>query len=822
MNEITLLVFGVAGILLLVSFLPPLAHRLALPDTVLLAGLGCALGIAIGLAGPQAESAEHPPLLLAFLAGLGELPLSSHMFLAVFLPILLFETALRLDARALLQDLAPVLVMAVVAVIVTTAVAGSAVWLVAGPPLAAGLLVAAIIATTDPVAVVAVFREVGAPPRLTALVEGESLLNDAAAIALFVAIMQVIVGTTAPEPLHLLADFAWDFAGGAAFGAVAGRLAAFTLSRLDGGGPAEVTLSVALAYLSYALAEGYLGVSGVVAVVLAGLVYGDAARARLSAEAFHTLHAIWGQVAFWASSLIFVLASTLVPQSLREADPRDGLLLAALIVGALLARALVLFGVLPIAVGRAGGGAVTRDHKLVMWWGGLRGAVTLALALGVRDDPAVPPAIQHMVSVLATGFVLFTLLVQATTLRWLIRALGLDQLSPLERLLRRRALELTRTEIEERLRRAAGEYGLPPPAPAALADTAPLPAVDQTLGREQLASALVTVTRREIELCVDQQTRGLVSRRNGARLIADARNLLDALRGEGLAGYRRVAARNDGATLTMRFAVACHRRLGIQRPLAQRLADRFARLLVRREVLGELAEFAASRIADLFGERVAGTAGRVIDGRRAETERGLDALRLQYPDYWRALSERHMTRLALRLEADGIGRMAHQGLLTAELERHLRQDMRVRERAIDALPVLDLGLRVDDLVRRLPLFASLSEARLTDIGRLLEPRLVLPGERVVRRGDPGAEMYFIASGAVEVVLAPTPVRLGTGEFFGEMALLTRQPRAADVMALGYCQLLALSRDDFDRFLETHPELVGEVRRIAAMRTAQNH
>src|SRR5690606_35134971 len=159
-------------------------------------------------------------------------------------------------------------------------------------------------------------------------------------------------------------------------------------------------------------------------------------------------------------------------------------------------------------------------------------------------------------------------------------------------------------EIEERLRRAASEYGLPPPAPAALADSAPMPAVDQALGREQLASALATITRREIELCVDQQARGLVSRRNGARLTGDARSLLDGLRGEGLAGYRRSAARQDGASWPMRLAVSCHRRLGIQRPLAQRLADRFARLLVRREVLGDLAEFAASRIADLFGDRV--------------------------------------------------------------------------------------------------------------------------------------------------------------------------------------------------------------------------
>jgi CPA1 family monovalent cation:H+ antiporter len=128
--------------------------------------------------------------------------------------------------------------------------------------------------------VVQIFREVGAPRRLMTLVEGESLLNDAAAIALFTSLLAIVGSRTAPDLEHTALDFLREFAGGALLGFVLGRVAALVVGRLDQGGPAEVTVSVALAYLSYEIADAFLHVSGVVAVVLAGLVFGTVARTR--------------------------------------------------------------------------------------------------------------------------------------------------------------------------------------------------------------------------------------------------------------------------------------------------------------------------------------------------------------------------------------------------------------------------------------------------------------------------------------------------------------------------------------------------------------
>jgi CPA1 family monovalent cation:H+ antiporter len=175
------LVFGIAGLLALIALLPRLAARLRLPYTVLLAALGCALGLGIGFS--DVLAAAMPGSVVGdFFQQLRQLDITADVLLWVFLPVLLFDTATKLDGRELLDDLGPILILAVVAVLMTTAAAGLAVWAVSSFSLVACLLVAAIIATTDPSAVTAVFREVGARRRLTLLVEGESLLNDAAAI----------------------------------------------------------------------------------------------------------------------------------------------------------------------------------------------------------------------------------------------------------------------------------------------------------------------------------------------------------------------------------------------------------------------------------------------------------------------------------------------------------------------------------------------------------------------------------------------------------------------------------------------------------------
>src|SRR5262249_11452532 len=139
----------------------------------------------------------------------------------------------------------------------------------------------------------------------------------------------------------------------------------------------------------------------------------------------------------------------------------------------------------------------------------------------------------------------------------------------------------------------------------------------------------------------------------------------------------------------------------------------------------------------------------------------------------------------------------------------------------DELPPLDLGLRAEDLLAQFDMFAGFGAAELRGLARLFRPRLLVPGEVVIRKGERGSAMFLISSGAVEVVLPHERVRLGSGDFFGEMALLSRRPRQADVIALGYCRVLVLSAADLRRFLRDYPRAKAEIDRIAEERARSN-
>ena len=329
----------------------------------------------------------------------------------------MFEAAITSDVRRMLEDAAPILTLAVVATLVTSAIVGLVLWPLAGMPLVVCLLLGAVVATTDPAAVIAVFRDVGAPARLTRLVEGEALLNDAAAIVLFVVLLGMIARGHEPDVLGGASEFVISFVGGAAVGALAGRALLQLIPWARDDRLAEATLTVAFAYLSFIVAERFFHVSGVVAVLSAGLIVSAFGRARITPENWSFLTNLWAQIAFWAHSLVFLLASMLVPRLLVDMQWRDLALVAVLIVAAFVARLLELFLLLPVLSFLRLTQPISTSFKLAIVWGGLRGALTLVLALAATENPMLPQEVQRFIAVLATGLVLFTLLVNGTTLR---------------------------------------------------------------------------------------------------------------------------------------------------------------------------------------------------------------------------------------------------------------------------------------------------------------------------------------------------------------------------------------------------------------------
>jgi CPA1 family monovalent cation:H+ antiporter len=136
-------------------------------------------------------------------------------------------------------------------------------------------------------------------------------------------------------------------------------------------------------------------------------------------------------------------------------------------------------------------------------------------------------------------------------------------------------------------------------------------------------------------------------------------------------------------------------------------------------------------------------------------------------------------------------------------------------------PRFDLGLDTSQLLGRLDLLSGLDERQLARVQRLVRPRFTMPNERILRAGERADAVYFVASGAVEVRFPDQRIQLGSGSFFGEMGLLTRQPRRADVVALTFCRLLVLSKTDFELFMAENPDARAEINRVAQARLEAN-
>ena len=202
-------------------------------------------------------------------------------------------------------------------------------------------------------------------------------------------------------------------------------------------------------------------------------------------------------------------------------------------------------------------------------------------------------------------------------------------------------------------------------------------------------------------------------------------------------------------------------------------------------------------------------------------EQALAALELQYPRYAESLAVQYLGRAALRMEEADYRAKLQEGLISREVFSDLIRDLGMRRESIERRPPLDLGLKLAEMMRRVPIFATLDEARLREVARFLRPMLAVPGERIVAQGERGDAMYFIAAGEVEVVLPAGRIPLAAGAFFGEMALVLEQARAADVDAAGFCHLLMLDAEDFRRLLRANPELKGEIEAIARQRLADN-
>lgn len=434
------------------------ARRIGVPHTVSLVGIGVVLGLLAYL--PELSFLTH-------------FKLTPELLFYLFLPTLIFESAYNIKVKKLLDDGPIITALAVVSLIVSTLLIGVFLYFTLGfigitIPFTIALLFGALISATDPVAVLALFKEYGAPRRLSLIFEGESLFNDATAVAVFFILLEVLMkgfhGTT--TVVEGLIMFTVMIVGGILFGLLTGLVFAQLIGWTRSNEAASITLTVVLAHVTFLLSElishsvtifgHHLTLSAITATTIASIVMGNYGRAKIHPRAEEFVEKLWGQLAFMVNSVIFVLVGLLfVSVPLTETSLYLPILVTILVVAT--ARAISIYPVVGIfnkfTVPEA---RVPMAWQHLLSWGSLRGALAVTMVLLIPETLAIPGwelsvSPHDFILSLTIGCIFATIFVKATTIQWLMRKLKLDHMTDIESLEYQEALALTHHQVTTKL-----------------------------------------------------------------------------------------------------------------------------------------------------------------------------------------------------------------------------------------------------------------------------------------------------------------------------------------------------------------------------------
>lgn len=416
------------------------AKRYALPYTVLLTLVGVFL---------------VPVSSFDTFGFLREFQLTPELLFFIFLPTLLFESAYNIDIRRVVDEFKPIVLLAVVGYLVSAFLVGGGLFFALAAidfpvPFIVTLLFGALISATDPVAVLALFKEYGAPSRLSLLFEGESLMNDATALALFVIILGML-GSTLSGGAFVAggALFLTMLAGGAVLGFLIGSVFVQLIGLFRDTEVVALTLMIVLAHSTFLVAElsntvlqgagiSFLQFSPIIATTVASLMMGNYGRFKVTPNAEEFVEKFWSQFAFMANSIVFILVGFLFASVPAGADT---LLVPTLVAVAVVAlsRAFSIYATaLPYNRFVAETKRIPRAWQHLLAWGSLRGALAVMLVLLVPETLTVPGwtlelSVRDFLLVLTVASIFTTLFLKAPTIPWIMRHLKIDTLTDIEK-----------------------------------------------------------------------------------------------------------------------------------------------------------------------------------------------------------------------------------------------------------------------------------------------------------------------------------------------------------------------------------------------------
>jgi Na+:H+ antiporter len=508
--------------LIAASVIAVIAARLRIPYTVALVLGGLALG----------STSIHLPIVETLISNRPDW-LTPDVTLVVFLPPLLFEGSLKIQLRHLRDNASPILLLATLGVLVATLVTGFAAHWVLGLPVLVALVFGAITAATDPISVLSIFKEMAVPRRLSTIVEGESLFNDGTAAVLY----GILAAGVASGTLGVwtgVQNFFVEVLGGIALGGGLGFLFSKLTQRIDDP-QIEITLTTVLAYSSYLAAQS-LHVSGVIAVVAAGVTLGNVGtKIGMSPRTRIALWSFWEYFSFVVNSLVFLLIGLQVRAGTLLHAWRPILLAFSMVI---LGRMLSVYGL--VSMGNIFSFKIPLRWQHVLVAGGIRGALSLALALSLATDFPYRGEILTM----TFGVVAFTIIFQGLAIKPLLHVMGITEAredayelarvqqiavssarSELDELFQNNvvsvpAYEQLRTELDNRLERAK-------------AQVAEIFGKDETRILPEIQMAKMKLVAAEKSSLEEAVREGLITQQTAAKMIEEADQELERLSNQG-------------------------------------------------------------------------------------------------------------------------------------------------------------------------------------------------------------------------------------------------------------------------------------------------
>ncbi len=757
-----------------------------------------------------------------------------HLILYIFLPTLIFEAAFAMDVHTFKKTSANAFILAIPGIIVALVLTAA---LVIGIKMAGiglnnwtwtmALLFGTVISATDPVAVVAILKEVGASKKLGTLIEGESMLNDGTAIVIFMVIFLGITG--AGSNTSPFVEFIRVAVGGTLVGIAIGYIIIAWVKKVFNDALVEITVIVAAAYLTFYIAEHFLHVSGVLGLVALGLMMASVGRTRISPEVEHFLHEFWELFAFIANTLIFLIVGVVISNNIVFTF-NDFLILMLLYVGIHIVRAFVITIFFPV-MKKAGYGMSKKD-SYILWWGALRGAVGLALALIVAGESKIDGDIRNQFLFYTAGIVTLTLLVNATTIKAMLNYLGLTSIAPAKQKMILNAKSYLRTASENSMEKLKS---------------------DRFMGRANWEKVKTYLPDKpeEIEIILDEgkyanlyeKRRRILEKekssywnqfKEGMLGPIAVRNLTDAINGIiDSEGKIPLSERKDLEQLwkTPKFLNKLQSIPVIgkipQRFFFERLANSYDAALGFVEAQYETLKLVegmaiSSDTEELTVDNDLATIESEINENRIHGLTFLRNLKNTYPEIYDSIATRQAIRSNLNNELKIVERLQKKGQIGSDEAHKMIESIEERmKRLVDSPPEI-VPPEKAKLLQDITWLKELDKNTFNKVVSLFQHRNYAVGEKIIKENGQVDGLFVVARGSVKVTINKKLIDiLGKGSVIGEIAVLTNVPRTATITAESPVTVLRLTSVSMQQVIHDNQTLEDKLWQIAAPRLAEN-